>query len=567
MTAPAITMPKNSEINQKITQLSSMKSSTFLIEIQKYNGLTTLNGETITSDCTLTESVGEKTFYSIKFQHKKITFVNSNFGYRKVYYQKFGECLRITNDIKHLDVKKFNKSGIVSIIAFGYLVPDVSLYDGIHCLQPRAILSYNPDEDVINIKYKKIETVKKSVTSINDLKTLLKIESEKYSFLMSGGRDSLVIGCINKDKNKKTFSFKLKNFRPDEDDYEKIRRYQDLIKGNNHLVEVEATDKELLESYKRSTEEAFDHVHAGRWKYDYFLKKISKNQPEKLCLVNQQTADTIISLNLPGNDLVSRIRRAAFFGRSEHRVVKHILKKLAPLMFFLFKNRRNYITGLMNAHSDSEYYAGYILNDIPFPGIEPEKFAFLSSILGIESVQEVYCKVSSFFDYKITQYKHSQSHLMMVDICLSTFIWGMDMRGLRESCHRYGHDSKFIFMDDSIISTILNLPYKYISPMSRYKNALEIIEHQYTDDIYLHRGTNKRKMDNNHSSFEKLIIDGCVGDYWRGVISDETFKKFVDYLINEFQINVLDLKLTEKNFNYWDRVISLYTWYKLYIHK
>lgn len=541
------------------------KMGFFKLSINKKSRAVYLDGAELNSSRQIVESDVEGTCYKVRFSQNKFFFENSIFGFDKVYYQQDQDWVRLTNDIKALELHEFDRDGVISILVFGYLVPGVSLYKGVSCLAPRSILSYDWVCEKICVEYGRLPQRSSRPTTLDDIKSRLRVSTKDYSFLMSGGRDSFVIGGLNQDENKKTFTFKMDSFQADELDYVNVAGYSYKIKGRNKLICLKASDISLVQSYVRSTTAAFDHVHAGRWKFDYFIKSVTAQIGEGLIFANGQTADTIISLNLTGDDLRSRIRRAAFYGDLDHRIVKKLLQTLSPLLSVLIKKNSGYMKGLAASKCDAEYYSGYFLNDIPFPGFEVNKRLSIARISGSDPAAHIYRKFCEFMGLKIMQYGEGEAHLMMLDVCLSTFIWGMDMRGLREACQRYGHETKFLFMNDDLINAFLSLPYKSISPLAKYKSILSDIESEFGD---LHdRKFDRGGVDGSKfcASFEGLVLGGALGAYFGQVLDSEDFARFKKNMLEKHSINLQGLEISASNYTYLDRVVSLYTWQKHYL--
>ncbi|TDM56047.1 hypothetical protein [Aliivibrio fischeri] len=543
-----------------------MKKNKFCILIDKINKKIFLDDNELFEDVIITESIVQDTKYKVEINDDKFVFYNSEFGFNKVYYQDFLNKLIITNDINLLDIKRFDPKGISSILMFGYVLPNTSLYDGILALPPRTKLHIDLGNYTYDVSYERLPNTNNLESNVNDIKNILTLKNdEQNAYLMSGGRDSRVIACLNKSKLKKTFTFKLNGFLPDEMDNHQVDSYKNDIKGTNFKCFLDSNDDEVINSYKISTEESFDHVHAGRWKFDYFIKKITRNNSNKYKFVNGQTADTIISLNLTGDNFSSRIRRASFYGGIEHTLIKNCLK-LASGIFSKINNKYTpYFKGIVNCNSHSEYYSGYLVNNIEFPGVEVKKKQFFYSILGENLTNSVYKKINELIETKNNLYTSDEKHLMMLDVCLNTFIWGMDMRGLREACHRYGHETNFIFMKDTVISKILSLPKSYTSPLSDYKKVLKDIEKEFINEIYENPIKEFKTTLDMQTSFESIILSGVLGEYWRGVVKTDEFIEFVDYVFNEYEISIGDISVTVDNYSYIDRVISLFFWYKKYI--
>ncbi|AWB66752.1 hypothetical protein C2869_10090 [Saccharobesus litoralis] len=542
-------------------------TTTFCLHITPLNQVVTLDGNELIDGCqtSICESQKHESFYQVRIENGFLELDNSCFGFEKIYFQKKNSSFVITNDVSLLDVNGFVSEGIASILTFGYLLPTLTLYEGINVLPVRATLKLNLatlSYDILDKGINSPSSVERS--TVKSVESFLKLNNvDCSSFLMSGGRDSRVIAALNPSDVKKTFTFMLEGFKPDIDDLNNVLSYNNSIIGNHKVIRADTKDKTLCDSYKTSTIEAFDHVHAGRWKFDYFIKNVS-SENERLTFVNGQTADTIICLNLTGNDVVSRIRRAAFYGKYSHRAVKFLLKQLSPVLGMFPNKYQMYFQGLSQAKNDAEYYAGYILNDIEFPGIERSKQKRLYKILGSAAMENLYAKTKRFVDGKISLYGSGETHAFMLDLCLSTFIWGMDMRGLREACHRYGHSTNFLFMNNELIRNLLSLPAKYTSPLSQYKRVLSDIERKYKKSIFKDNPT-QTSIPLAEQSFEKLIIDGCIGDYWKEQFSTKEFEEFVKYILHQHQIDLSGIEISTTNYTLVDRTMSLFLWYKKYI--
>lgn len=361
-------------------------------------------------------------------------------GFVKPYVRIFGETLYVTTEPKYIysTSNGFSKEGVECFLELGYVPPPYSLYPEWKVIPPGYFIEVSRVTSAITFKkWWLFETSQESYSHKSfwshfnhEIATLENPGSTHKALLLSGGIDSrLISGSI--EGPKKTFFMKMNGFSPDEADDFTINNYNEKIRGEHKKTIIDLKSPSVPESFIHSTYNGIDHAHMGKWKFYLFQKEIAGHLNNGIVL-NGQTADTLLMKNITGDHFTCRMTRALYSKNANVLNLATLRKVFGSLSHLLPRGKAVKIRQIIQSWGTSDYFTGYLLNPGYIPGQRNNRNA-ADSVLK-EIIEELINSYDSNID------------LIITDLLLRTFIWGMDMRGIEDSSKAFNIKSRFVFM-------------------------------------------------------------------------------------------------------------------------
>ncbi len=510
-----------------------------------------------------------------KKKHQLVVTVDA-FGFVKGYIKVEKNRIIVTTDpnIIYRNSKSFNALSLRLYWLLGFVPAPESLYEGWTVIPQgeQAVVNLNDG----SISFKKWfyftpsnKSHNHSISEFNSLfeQTVKQIQGNKSSvgLMLSGGKDSRLIASAINDP--KSYFLKINGFVPDENDAAIISSYPKDLKGNHTQFPLSLDDENVIKCFIDSTVNACDHAHMGRWKFLYLLQKIQTQAPDDL-LLNGQTADTLLMKNITGNNLSSRCLRSLYSSLNQplnFTSVKLILQLLESLLPKSMHSKKAKLTSLVNYSGSHGYYLGYLLNSGNFPGLIDSHKVQLETKVGQKGFHECWEWLEhSLMNPLISTYL-GQADFLMAHFLLSTFIWGLDARGIEDGCRSLGIRSRFVFMTKEIANFIVNIPLMKNKPFGEYKH--------YFDELLRARHVEKGCSAPVGSGFDQLenaLYHSAFGRYFSDISKEKRFSEFIEKLNDNYQLSLFHLPPLMKNpkpqiigsetFIEMYRLVSLYLW-------
>lgn len=219
---------------------------------------------------------------------------------------------------------------------------------------------------------------------------------------------------------------------------------------------------------------------------------------------------------------------------------------------------------LDGSRSRERFYAGRVFGFGEMPGCSSAGFPLLSE-KGFEEVADWYSL--SFVNPIVSQMTPGTFYRDMMEFSMDMGMLHLDTRLVVHVLRLGGGTAELPFLDSRVVKFFASLPYK---ARSIYRRPKWVIERQFAERGYVRHGAELPLPSNESSravSFEKLLMSGSLGSYFRELLSmHSVFDKasgLMDFIEKDYcerQLRAFQQGLAGVNCKFIARVAALHVW-------